>query len=37
LALTTYSIYLLVMGLTLRKAIKESADWEPSAVAAPAT
>jgi hypothetical protein len=33
LALTTYSIFLLVMGLTLRKAIKESPDPDLPAVA----
>ncbi|HEX7826351.1 MAG TPA: hypothetical protein VF477_15725 [Mycobacterium sp.] len=37
LALTTYSIFLVVMGLTLRKAIKESADFDVTTpVAAPA-
>ena len=36
LALTTYAIFLIVMGLTLRKAIRESADADPSAVAATA-
>jgi len=34
LALTTYSVFLLVMGLTLRKAIKESTDSELAAVGA---
>jgi hypothetical protein len=37
LALTTYSVFLLVMGLTLRKAIAESADADVSAVATTAT
>ncbi|MDT5390662.1 MAG: hypothetical protein QOE04_4303, partial [Mycobacterium sp.] len=36
LALTTYSVFLVVMGLTLRKAIRESADPDVSAVAAAA-
>ena len=36
LALTTYAIFLVVMGLTLRKAIRESADPDLSAVAATA-
>jgi hypothetical protein len=36
LALTTYAIFLIVMGLTLRKAIRESADPDLSAVAATA-
>ena len=36
LALTTYSVFLIVMGLTLRKAIRESADPDLSAVAATA-
>jgi hypothetical protein len=36
LALTTYSVFLIVMGLTLRKAIRESADPDVSAVAAAA-
>jgi hypothetical protein len=36
LALTTYSVFLLVMGLTLRKAIRESADPAVSAVNAAA-
>jgi hypothetical protein len=36
LALTTYSVFLIVMGLTLRKAIRESADSDLSAVAATA-
>ncbi|HEX7827202.1 MAG TPA: hypothetical protein VF477_20030 [Mycobacterium sp.] len=36
LALTTYGIFLLVMGLTLRKAIREFADADASAVAATA-
>jgi hypothetical protein len=35
LALTTYSIFLFVMGLTLRKAIRESVDMDASAVPAP--
>jgi hypothetical protein len=34
LALTTYTIFLIVMGLTLRKAIRESADPDLPAVAA---
>jgi len=34
LALTTYSVFLIVMGLTLRKAIRESADPNLPAVAA---
>jgi hypothetical protein len=34
LALTTYSVFLLVMGLTLRKAIQASTDSEHTAVAA---
>jgi hypothetical protein len=34
LALTTYSVFLIVMGLTLRKAIRESAEPDLSAVAA---
>jgi hypothetical protein len=37
LALTTYSIFLVVMGLTLRKAIRESVDPDLSAVAVAAT
>jgi hypothetical protein len=37
LALTTYSVFLIVMGLTLRKAIRESADPDVSAVNAAAT
>jgi hypothetical protein len=37
LALTTYSVFLIVMGLTLRKAISESADPDLSAVAVAAT
>jgi hypothetical protein len=36
LALTTYSVFLVVMGLTLRKAIRESAEPDLSAVAATA-
>ncbi len=36
LALTTYSVFLVVMGLTLRKAIRESADSDLSAVTATA-
>jgi hypothetical protein len=36
LALTTYSVFLIVMGLTLRKAIRESADPDLPAVNAPA-
>jgi hypothetical protein len=36
LALTTYSVFLIVMGLTLRKAIRESADPDLSSVAATA-
>ncbi len=36
LALTTYSVFLIVMGLTLRKAIRESAEPDLSAVAATA-
>lgn len=36
LALTTYCVFLLVMGLTIRKAIKESADPDLSSVAAAA-
>jgi hypothetical protein len=36
LALTTYSVFLVVMGLTLRKAIRESAELDLSAVAATA-
>jgi hypothetical protein len=32
LALTTYSVFLLVMGLTLRKAIRESSDTDAPAV-----
>jgi hypothetical protein len=36
LALTTYSVFLVVMGLTLRKAIRESAEPDLSAVAAAA-
>jgi hypothetical protein len=36
LALTTYSVFLIVMGLTLRKVIRESADPDLSAVAATA-
>jgi len=37
LALTTYSVFLIVMGLTLRKAIRESAKPDVSAVNAAAT
>jgi hypothetical protein len=37
LALTTYSIFLVVMGLTLRKAIKESSDLDAVPIAAAAT
>ena len=36
LALTTYAIFLIVMGLTLRKAIRDSAETDLSAVAATA-
>jgi hypothetical protein len=36
LALTTYAVFLIVMGLTLRKAIRESADPDLPAVNAPA-
>jgi hypothetical protein len=36
LALTTYSVFLLVMGLTLRKAIRESSDYDAPVVAATA-
>lgn len=35
LALTTYSVFLFVMGLTLRKAIRESVDMDAYAVPAP--
>lgn len=33
IAMTTYSVFLVVMGLSLRTAIKESTDLEPVPVA----